>query len=1072
MLALWPIVVLWSFRASVGQIKRGTDNWSSAPQAGYDPSTRFHQRSPVYNLKHEVKTSSRAIPLQSGLGSKWTVLQNWSPPRTITLSTSSSRMKIPALASRFEKGANSRPYVPKVWSSPRPNLYQRRFYSPRRRSKITATVLGPAKTNGYRHNIYQYWNHPSLGPHQRPDQTPKREVQKTRFPFQLQYDVREYGDVSRNPNQKLAYDAADYPPIWNRQTATPVDKQFRVARDSIRKTSSPFVGQNGFRKGQKLRKDWIPLKPGLFIPLYGSAAMTRNFPMIMHTRVGLNPYESSISPKVPSWLFKMQRNRISHIKKMSRIPARALILSSENGRATPGLYIPSLANNYHQRELALQRELESESSQDLKNAYDSSDTAFANVLGEVNLDGSNLISESALNQPASSNSGYRTSGAEEEGRPVPRTSYGTTSYIRRKSRLNDPKLIRLRHILRYMKKRSLDLTKAHRNDDLSSYTLGETQILHDSNDARLFDKRNVNDEIEKRFSMRKAKGRRNWGALNEFASNVTRASMILLKQRKQNMHKRALQLPDDLFRNSTAKIAKGRSPGTATVEGVPAVLKKDKKKEKSPSLSPENVSSNMHHALHPSKRKKNKQKHGRNFINVNGGGIYFNTRNAYLNRHLAPFHDNGATERYEPFFNTRGPFEAHQMAMARRMRAMRSRGLFHSLGNINPRFFSYSPFRFPLMPMPQQFMAMQRFGLPVRNFPSEYRTLPFPSTQNHFGIPWYMRVQNRLTETQGGETEEVEKATPHDSHDQTVIPQTSEGFKTSISSQVGKGNYAESFQSPTTELSSQILKIENNRAFEGQPILNAEGVDTSNPGLDGKATNVQLTGIQVTDQSATMLNKWYPLRKGKVSLMSDPRKYTSQWPSRLPGLDLVATSDNLRSRDDFPAIYTPGIFNAFYPKNYQNYRSPPYKDDVSEEGNMGVEEYSRGTETPPTVPSVNQGFKFHGILGQEYIPSPVPYHTSPFKNHFYKNFPNLGRRRILRKREVRRGKTHAHKHHEVFNGPFSYGRQRKFKSSFKLLDANQREYSKIEAGGTQAHLNETDIHNKKTVSGEYSSKTK
>lgn len=206
--------------------------------------------------------------------------------------------------------------------------------------------------------------------------------------------------------------------------------------------------------------------------------------------------------------------------------------------------------------------------------------------------------------------------------------------------------------------------------------------------------------------------------------------------------------------------------------------------------------------------------------------------------------------------------------------------------------------------------------------------------------------------------------------------------------------------------------------------------------------------------------------------MSDPRKYTSQWPSRLPGLDLVATSDNLRSRDDFPAIYTPGIFNAFYSKNYQNYRSPPYKDDVSEEGNMGVEEYSRGTETPPTVPSVNQGFKFHGILGQEYIPSPVPYHTSPFKNHFYKNFPNLGRRRILRKREVRRGKTHAHKHHEVFNGPFSYGRQRKFKSSFKLLDANQREYSKIEAGGTQAHLNETDIHNKKTVSGEYSSKTK
>ena len=80
--------------------------------------------------------------------------------------------------------------------------------------------------------------------------------------------------------------------------------------------------------------------------------------------------------------------------------------------------------------------------------------------------------------------------------------------------------------------------------------------------------------------------------------------------------------------------------------------------------------------------------------------------------------------------------------------------------------------------------------------------------------------------------------------------------------------------------------------------------------------------------------------------------------------------------------------------------------------------------------------------------------------------------RILRKREVRRDKTHAHKHHEVFNGPSSYGRQRKFKSSFKLLDTNQREYSKIEAGGTQAHFNETDIHNKKTVSGEYSSKTK
>ncbi|XP_022799952.1 uncharacterized protein LOC111337848 [Stylophora pistillata] len=780
-------------------------------------------------------------------------------------------MKIPALAPQFEKDANRRRYIPTVWSSPNPSLLQRRLYGPKRRTTITATVVRPAKINGNRHNVYQYWNHPSQGPHHRPVLTPKRGVQKTTFPFQLKYGIREHDDVTRNSNHRPVYGADDYSPSWSGQTTTLSDKRFRFSRNKVTiKTISPFVGRNGFRKAHKLRRDWIPFKPGTFIPLYRYTAIKRNFPIIMHTRVDQNRYEPSISPKAPSWLFTMQRNRIPRSRKMRRVSTRGLISSSEYGRATPGLTIPGLANNDPQREFAMQRNLELESSQDLNNAYESRDTALQNLLGEVNLSGSNLISESALNQPASSSSGYKTSAAEQEWRPVPRTS-GTTSYMRKESKLNDPKLIRLRHILRNMKKRSLNPTRADSNDDLlSKYALRRTGVLYHSNDARLLDKRKANDEKEKRSSMRKAKGRWNWGILNELAPNVRLASMILLKQKRQDMRKRALQQSHDPARNSSAKIVKGRSTSPTKVESAPAVLKKEK--EKSPLLSSETVSSNVRHVPHPSKRKKNKHKHARNFINVNGGGMYFNTRKGYLNRQFSPLQDNAATERYEPFFNTRGPFQVSQMAMADRMRAMRTHGLLHSLGNINPQVFFHRPSRFPLIPTSQRFMAMQRYGSSVGNFPSEYKMPVFPPTHNSFSIPWNMGVANRMTETQEAENEEFERATPQDSSDQASIPQTNEGFKTSISSLVGRGSNAEIFHSPTTaEESSQIIKIGNNGTFEGQPIVNAESFDANSQGLDEKATNLQLAGMQVTDQSATMPNKWYSLRNGKVSFMSDPR---------------------------------------------------------------------------------------------------------------------------------------------------------------------------------------------------------
>ena len=1084
--SIWPIFGLWLLAASAWRVQPGIANWGSGPQVWHGPNTHLYQSSSLYNLKYEAQPTNRAMPFQNAIGSKRTIPQNWNAPKTIPLYGSSPKMKISTSASRFQNGDSSRHYVPRIWGSTEPNLYQRPFYGPKRKTQASALI--PSTNIGNRRNMYRNWKARNFVSHQRPVYAPNQTVRKTNFPFRLQHGIGNEGIVPRNWNvpkpkfhQKYAYgqfqlpkSGGNLPPNWNGQKASPYRRQSYSSSHNVRMTSSPFLPKNGIVKGHNIRRNWIPVETDHYhVPFYASKAITPNARVMMRTRVPITPPGGSISPSATGWLSTIQRNRIPHTRKLNRIPVRAFVSFPEIDIGTPGLTVPRLTNNYQQREFTMQRKLEPEPSQDLNNLYNNGDAALENVVAKGNPSESNLIPESVSNQQATSRTRYMTAATEEEQRPVPRTSYVTTSYIGKESSLNDPNLIKLTHILRNMKKRSSNETEVE-GDNYFGDDVPRTEARWlVSNDTSIFDKRNMDNERDKKSSIRKVKGRWNWGILNEFTPNFRLATMILLKQKRHNIRKRTLEEFNNPVQNSPEKGLKGTLTSNEQIKTVSS-SKKHNESEISPSSSPEHVSFNMHYGKRQGKRKRNKQKHARNFINEKGDEFYFRPSKTYLNRQFSPFEGMGNTERYEPYFNTRQPFQGSQMAMAERMRAMRSRGLFHSLGNINPQFFSKSPFRFPLMPMPQQFIAMQRYGLPLRNFPSPYRRRPaLPQTQDYFGAPWNMPVPNRMTETQERENNNVE-TTPQDSYDQPSVQPTMERIKSPISSQIDKGKYTDSFQSPMTEQSSQILKIENNRAFEGHPIVNTESFDASNQGLNGKNTNLQLTGLQVTDQSATMLNKWYPIRTGKVSLISDPRKFSPQWPSSLPGLDLAAIN-KLQTRGYFPTMNNPAMFNGFYQNNEQTPESSPYEEEDASNGNYMESAngaFSRGNQISPPM----QGFGLNGMSGQRYFPSPVPYPTIPFNSFSYKSFPNYSNGRVLRKREVRRGTKSAHSPEakkKLFKGQFSDGSIRNRKSRFSNSGTTRRgnHMSTVKkANITRAHLNGTNINNRKEVISEHSSR--
>ena len=187
------------------------------------------------------------------------------------------------------------------------------------------------------------------------------------------------------------------------------------------------------------------------------------------------------------------------------------------------------------------QKLEPVPTQSTSDESSSGDVALQTVFSKVNPSENALIPESVSNQRATSRTGYIATATEEEQMPVPRKSYVTTSYIRKESRLNDPKLIKLRQILPNLKKRSLNQTTDEDANHFNHSIPSAGARRHVLNGTNSFKKRSLENSREKKSSIRKVKGRQIWSILNEFTPSVRLATMTLLKQKRQNVRERELK---------------------------------------------------------------------------------------------------------------------------------------------------------------------------------------------------------------------------------------------------------------------------------------------------------------------------------------------------------------------------------------------------------------------------------------------------------------------------------------------------------------------------------------------------
>ena len=1068
--------------ASAVPLQNGIGSRRNIPQNWNTRRLNLYQRS-FYGPKHEVKTTAPAVPLQNGIGSRRNIPKNWNTPRLNLYHRSfygpKHGVKTTARAAQLQNGIGNR-RNPQNWITPESSLYQRPFYGPKVKKKTTARPARLQNDIGNGGNFPPNWNTQNTNPHQRPFYGPNYRLGKTTSPSWFHNDLGNGRNVPRNWNLPKAnpYQKPFYGPKLEAQaTARTVQFQNTVGREnntppnwnapntnryrSHRKTTTQSRLQNDIGKRPNAPRNWIPAKTNLYqMPLYDANDEMEKLASlkgqtIMRSNVENTPFGRPIARRIVNWLSTAQRNRIPQTGEVIRSPLRSFVATPEIDSWTTGLTDPRVTSNYKLQEYSIGRNLEPLPSQSPSDVYNTGDVTLKTVFSKVSSSESNLIPESVSNQRAKSRTAYIGSATEEQQRPVPRKSYVTTGYTRKEIRLNDPKLIKLRQILPNLKRRSLDQMKV---EDGNHFPYFESGTGHG---ARSFDKRH---SIEKKSSIRKVKGRQNWSILNEFTPNVRLANMILLKQKRQNIRKREL--------NQLAPKGKKRTLETAahnTEIQNASVSKKQKKSEASP---PSWAKHNVYLKRVKSRgiRKRHKKSRARNFINVRNNGFFVSPARAYLNRQFAPFNGMIYGRQYVPYFSTREQFQPAQMAMAESMRAMRSRGLFHSLGNINPQFFSRNPFRYPAMPMPGQFEAMKLHGMTPRNFPFQYGRTSFPQTQDYFGAPWNMRLANSMRGTEEEENDSGGIMSQDSYNQESIKPNMDESKSPESSSQVDSGKFADSYQSPVTEQSSQILKIDDNKLFEGHPVVNSESNIASNQDFYGK-TSPRLTGMQVTDQSSTMLNKWYPIRTGKVSLMPDPRKYSAQWPSGLPGLDVATKFNQLQARG-YSALNNPATFNRFNQGNEQSLQQNVYEKE--NENNIpsnwnNINSYNaafnRGYQMPfPIRLFMMQRSGMNGITSEGYFPNFFPsYPPFPFTN-----FPNYGRR----KREVRQGKNSfkvKHGKDSMLQRPFTDGNNQTRKSS-TLSSESHKINNETEEGKT--HSKKRKIHNKSALFSKHYSSTR
>ena len=615
---------------------------------------------------------------------------------------------------------------------------------------------------------------------------------------------------------------------------------------------------------------------------------------------------------------------------------------------------PSLTSNYH---------LEPKSKiQNYGDLYNNGDVALQSVFPQLSQAEDGLISEKMSDQQATSRTGdVAYSMVKGPTRLAPRKSYVTASLNERLGQLNDPTLIKLRNILQSLRKRS---TKNIDGEQVV-YSMSNTGAFHRgrrhaiTGSYNLY-KDNLNSEkvSERKSAIDKEKGASNWGFLNDFSPNIRLASMILLKQKRDGFHKRDLHVHS----RSLGKSSAGKENPLAERSEQETIVRATQNQPKQgvlftnqsiTSLVPTIKSFNSTMPARATQKgiqkmhKRKNRKTSRHFIQDRISGAYIYPAKKYGHGTFwSPYGIGPVQRQMMQFLDSKEKFQAQQMEMENRLRAMRSRGLLNSLAFINPHFVFRPPLRYPTMPFQQQFDYMERNEFPARRFPFR-NSLPFMRTGNYnffpirnLGFVPGMREPDIETNI---ENELQEKSEYPAESDQGSVGENNLNLPSFPPPQAGVKELSQNDQSSLDGRYPQVIQVEANKFYRDIPNGNTSPYDERIQG-SSSYINPQLTSMQAANQPLTMSHKWFPIGQNKISLMADPRKVSSQWPSRLPGLERALTLNILQGRGFFPQIYKPVLRSVY--KDTETRFQPFYDNGESYSGfskyGSGIERESKG----------------------------------------------------------------------------------------------------------------------------------
>ena len=613
---------------------------------------------------------------------------------------------------------------------------------------------------------------------------------------------------------------------------------------------------------------------------------------------------------------------------------------------------PSLKSNYH---------IEPKSKiQNYGDFYKNGDIALQSVFPQLSQGEDRLISEKMSDQQAISRTGdVAYSMMKGSTRLAPRKSYVTANLNDRLGQLNDPMLIKLRNILQSLRKRSTKNIDGkqivYSTSNTGAFQRGRRHAITGTYNLYT-DNLNSDKVSERKSALRKEKGGATWGFLNDFSPNIRLASMILLKQKRDGFHKRDLNVHSKSLGKSSGK----ENPFAERSEQETFVLATQNQPKQGmlstnqtrTSLVPTIKSFNstmLARATQKDSQKIHKRKNrkiSRHFIQDRVSGAYIYPAKKYGHETFwSPYRIGPDRRQMMQFLDSKEQFQAQQMEMENRLRAMRSRGLLNSLAFINPQFTFRPPLRYPMMPFQQQFDYMERNAFPARRFPFR-NSLPFTRTGNYnfspirnLGFVPGMRQPNIETNIENELQGKSEY--PAESY-QGSVGENNLNFPSFLPPQAGVKKLSQNDQSSSDSQYPQVVQVEANRFYKGIPNGNTSAYDEQ---IQGSYINPQLTSMQAVNQPLTMSNRWFPLPgQTKISLMADPRKVSSQWPSRLPGLERALTLNILQGRGYFPPIYNP-VLRSVYKDNEARFR-PVYDNggsySVFSKHGSGIEHESKG----------------------------------------------------------------------------------------------------------------------------------